>query len=309
MSHSKVLVIFGSTGNQGGSVIDTVLAHPELKQKYALRGITRDANSKKSQALSSKGVEMVQADINDPASIAAAVNGAYGVFAMTDYWSILDKEKETSQGKAIVDACKSSGVKHLVWSSLPNVTKLSNGKYRHVAHFDAKAAVEEYAEETKGDLVVSYFMPAMFMEAVKQSVQKDENGDFSLSLPFPEPNIAWPLISPSKDTGKFVIGLFEAGERSNGVKVQGVSQWTTPNELVKTLQEKTGKKATFNSIDAKTYGSFLPENIRADLSEMMQWIGEGYYGKGSEKNQAESDKCLLKGSKQTSWEEFVASEF
>ncbi|CZT18227.1 uncharacterized protein RCC_04071 [Ramularia collo-cygni] len=124
------------------------------------------------------------------------------------------------------------------------------------------------------------------------------------------PNFAWPLISPTRDTGKFVIGLFEAGEKANGAQVQGVSMWTTPNEVIKTLQKKTGNKATFNSIDAKTYESFLPENIRNDLSEMMQWIGESeYYGKGTVKNQAESNEYLVKGSKLTSWEEFVAEEF
>lgn len=310
MASKKVLVIFGSTGNQGGSVVETVLSHPELASKYALRGITRDTNSKKSQNLSSKGVEMVQADLNDTGSINSAVKGAYGVFAMTDYWSILDKEKEISHGKAIVDACKFSGVKHLVWSSLPNVSKLSNGKYRHVEHFDAKALVEEYAEANKGDMILSYFMPAMFMEAVKQISQKDEHGNLSISLPFPDPNFAWPLISATKDTGKFVVGLFEAGEEANGAQIQGVSVWTTPKELMKTLEEKTGKGATFNSIDAATYGSFLPENIRVDLTEMMQWIGEAnYYGKGAEKKQAQSDMYLVRGAKLTSWEEFVGLEF
>jgi hypothetical protein len=253
---------------------------------------------------------MIQADVNDPASINAAVKGAYGVFAMTDYWSILDKNKEISQGKAIVDACKSSGVKHLIWSSLPKVSALSGGKYLHVDHFDGKAIVQEYAEANKGDLIVSFFQPAMFMDAVKQSTQKDANNHLSLSLPFADPDFAWPLLSPSRDTGKFVAGLFEAGEEANGADVQAVSIWTSPNKVMKALEEKTGSKATFNSIDAKTFESFLPESIRADLSEMMQWIGESnYYGKGSEKKQAESDKYLLKGSKLTTWEEFVEQEF
>lgn len=302
--------MFGSTGNQGGSVVKTVLSNSDLTSKYALRGITRDTNSSKSETLTSKGVEMVQADNNDPKSINEAVKGAYGVFAMTDYWSILDKEKEISQGKAIFDACKSSGVKHLIWSSLPNVSKLSQGKYVHVEHFDAKATVAEYAEENKGDMIVSYFLPAMFMEAVKQSTKKDDGNNLNLSLPFPDPNSALPLISPTKDTGKFVIGIFEAGENANGAQIQGVSLWTTPNEVVKTLAKKTGNKATFNSVDAATYGSPLPERIRADLTEMMQWIGEAdYYGKGSEKKQADSNKYLLKGAKMTSWEDFVGEEF
>ncbi|KJY02551.1 NmrA-like family protein [Zymoseptoria brevis] len=310
MTSKKVIVVFGSTGNQGGSVINTVLSHSELASKYALRGVTRDASSPKSQALASKGVEMVTANVNDPSSLGAAVKGAYGVFAVTDFWSIFSKDKETAQGKAIVDASKLAGVKHLVWSGAPNVAKLSGGKYTHVDHFDGKAAVDEYVDANKGDMIVSHYWPAMFMDSLKQAVQNDAEGNFSLSIPFPDPDSALPLISPTRDTGNFVMGLLEAGEKADGVRVQGVSEWTTVNKLTETLREKTGKEATLNLIDVETYKSFLLEMVREDLGEMMQWIGESeYYGKGTKEEQADSDKFLLEGSTLTSWEKFVGAEF
>lgn len=82
----KLLTIFGATGNQGGSVIATVLASQNLSSKYALRAITRDTSKPNAQALASKGVELAKADLNDPASVAAAIKGSYGVFAVTNYW-------------------------------------------------------------------------------------------------------------------------------------------------------------------------------------------------------------------------------
>lgn len=252
---------------------------------------------------------MVKADLSDAASIEAAVNGAYGVFAMTDYWALLDMEKEVHQGKAIVDACKRSKVEHLVWSTLPRVSRLSHGKYTGVAHFDGKALVEEYAESVKESMVVSYFMPAMFMDVVKQITQETD-GVLSLSLPFPDPEIPWPLLSPSRDSGKYVIGLFAAGGSANGVKVQGVSTWTTPRKVVETLQKVTGKKADFNSLSPEAYEGYLPEETRVDLSEMMQWIGESsYYGKGSKEQQAESDTWLIKDAQLTTWDKFVELEY
>merc|ERR1712137_1078861 len=51
---------------------------------------------------------------------------------------------EMEQGKKIVDACKSTGVKFIVWTSLPNATKISGGEFTRIAHFDQKAAVDEY---------------------------------------------------------------------------------------------------------------------------------------------------------------------
>ncbi|KAG9529396.1 hypothetical protein KCU93_g3582, partial [Aureobasidium melanogenum] len=309
MSSKLILTVFGATGNQGGNVIDTVLSKPDLAAKYDLRGITRDPKSRKSQALAQKGVEMIKADLNDRSSIEAATKGAHGVFAMTDYWSLLDKDKEILQGKTIVDACKNTGVKHLVWSSLPYVTKLSNGKYTGVAHFDSKATVEEYAESVKGGMVVSYFMPAMFMDVVKQITQ-EVDGVLTLSLPFPDPNIPWPLLSPSRDSGKYVVGLFEGRVAANGVQVRAVSTWTTPAQVMESLKNRTGKDAKFNSLPVKVYEGYLPEEVRADMSDMMQWIGESsYYGKGTEQEQARSDKWLIKDAKLTTWEEFVDLEF
>lgn len=56
---SKILTVFGATGNQGGSVIKAVLADPVLSKEFRIRGITRDASKPAAQALAAKGVEVV----------------------------------------------------------------------------------------------------------------------------------------------------------------------------------------------------------------------------------------------------------
>lgn len=108
-------IILGATGKQGGSVVDVVFAHLDLKQKYALRGITSDPASSKSQALVSQGVEMVKAELNDVESLKTAVAGLYGVFGVTDFWAVMSEVIEIQQGKTIFDACKAAGVKRYVW--------------------------------------------------------------------------------------------------------------------------------------------------------------------------------------------------
>jgi uncharacterized protein YbjT (DUF2867 family) len=59
MSLRKILAVFGATGNQGGSVINSVLAHPKLSQEFSIRAITRDVTKPSSVALKEKGVEVV----------------------------------------------------------------------------------------------------------------------------------------------------------------------------------------------------------------------------------------------------------
>ena len=58
---TKLLTVIGSTGNQGGSIIETILDDPELSKEYKLRGITRDPSKPAGEKLKSKGVEVVKA--------------------------------------------------------------------------------------------------------------------------------------------------------------------------------------------------------------------------------------------------------
>lgn len=106
---SKLIVIFGATGNQGGSVIKSILADKSLASTFRLRGVTRDVSKPAARALTDSGVEMVSGNLEDRASLDAAVKGAYGVFAVTDYWAKMDGPLEIRQGKGIADASLVSG--------------------------------------------------------------------------------------------------------------------------------------------------------------------------------------------------------
>ena len=57
---SKILTVFGATGNQGGSVIRAVLADPVLSKEFKVRGITRDVSKPAAKALADQGVELVK---------------------------------------------------------------------------------------------------------------------------------------------------------------------------------------------------------------------------------------------------------
>ena len=122
-STKKLLTVFGATGKQGGSVIRTVLKTPTLNAKYSLRGITRDPSKPAAQELANQGVDVVRANLDDPASLKEAISGSYGVFAVTNFLEQMNAAPEITQGKAVADAAKAEGVQHLVWSSLLNVTK------------------------------------------------------------------------------------------------------------------------------------------------------------------------------------------
>ena len=106
MAAKKILVVFGATGNQGGSVINSVLQDPKTANEFKIRGITRDPSKPNAKALEKRGVECVAADINNADQIKAALKGAYAVFAVTNYWEKMDAPLEIKQGKTIADISK-----------------------------------------------------------------------------------------------------------------------------------------------------------------------------------------------------------
>jgi uncharacterized protein YbjT (DUF2867 family) len=55
---SNLITVFGATGQQGGSVIRTILQDASLSQDFKIRGITRDISKPAAQALAQQGVEI-----------------------------------------------------------------------------------------------------------------------------------------------------------------------------------------------------------------------------------------------------------
>src|SRR5882724_6213663 len=122
-SSKKLIAVIGATGQQGGAV---VRALPRNPGKH--RGLAD---------------EVVEADLGRPETLKAAFNGAHGVFLVTNFWE--EGTNELEQATAAVRAAKEAGVKHLVWSTLPNVEAISGGKF-HVPHFTGKARIERIVE-------------------------------------------------------------------------------------------------------------------------------------------------------------------
>ena len=80
---SRILVVFGATGQQGGSVVNYVINDPELSKQYKVRGVTRDPSKLAAQSLQQRGVEIVKGDVDDGESLKQVLQGSHTVFAIT----------------------------------------------------------------------------------------------------------------------------------------------------------------------------------------------------------------------------------
>ena len=146
MSEKKVIAVTGATGAQGGGLVRAILADPD--GGFAVRALTRDANSDSAKQLAAAGAEVVAADLDDEASIERAFTGAYGAFCVTFFWAHFSPEKELAQAGAMARAARNAGLKHVIWSTLEDSRRwvpVSDDrmptlmeKYK-VPHFDAAA--------------------------------------------------------------------------------------------------------------------------------------------------------------------------
>ncbi|TVY82539.1 NmrA-like family domain-containing protein [Lachnellula suecica] len=163
---AQIFTIFGATGTQGGSIMEAVLKSPTLSQKYKLRGVTRDASKIPSKALGEGGVEMVEADLNDPDSVIKAAQGSALIFGVTDFHASGSASVEAAQGRAIADAASKANA-FLIWSTLPSIVEISGGILTKAALYEGKASVDKYIKSL-GIPSVS-FVPASYMDLFKSS--------------------------------------------------------------------------------------------------------------------------------------------
>src|SRR5687768_12081979 len=119
MPDKKIIAVVGATGAQGGGLARAILDDPE--GPFALRALTR--NPEKAAALAGRGAEVVQADLDDPASVRDAFAGAYGAFCVTNFWEHFSPEKELAQAETMARSARDQGLQHVIWSTLEDTRK------------------------------------------------------------------------------------------------------------------------------------------------------------------------------------------
>ena len=81
------------------------------------------------------------------------------IFAVTNFWETLGANGpdgaghvETTQAKnVVVAASKTPSLKHFIWSTLPNASKISKGSLS-IPYWDYKAKIDEYIKRDLPDL-------------------------------------------------------------------------------------------------------------------------------------------------------------
>ncbi len=294
---SKILAVFGATGQQGSSVIDYVLQDPGLSQKYKIRAITRDVNSEKAKQLKQK-VEVVYGDVLKRASLETALTGVHTVFAMTTPTFDLDGglEVEYNSGKMIADVTVEKGAEYIIFSSLQSPKEISGGKYKNLVHFEAKAKAEQYIRGLH--IKSAFYSPGFFMQNFQDipmiAPQQASDGTWIIAL-HNSPKAQLRMIDAVGDTGKFVGAILAEPDKYDGKTFYAAPAIYSFEEVVAIMSKATGKTVIYKQIsleDFKKSISFghdiFPETFSyleefdyfgPDSEELVAWAAKNARGK------------------------------
>jgi uncharacterized protein YbjT (DUF2867 family) len=261
MSEKLTIAVVGATGAQGGGLVRAITA--DKSGRFEARALTRDKSTDKAKALLDLGAELVEADIDDEASLERAFEGAHAAFCVTFYWAHLSAEKEYAEAGVMARAAKHANVKHVIWSTLEDTRRfipLSDermptlqGKYK-VPHFDAKGeanALFAAAGVPTTLLNTSFFWENFIYFGL--GPKKGPDGVLALNLPMGDKKLSG---IGAEDIGKCALGVFQRGSELIGKTISIAGEHISGADMARELGAAFGKEVKYNAVPFDVYRSF-----------------------------------------------------
>ncbi len=275
MSAKRVIAVVGATGAQGGGLARAILNDPS--SAYSVRALVRDPSSRKAQALARAGADVVRADIDDEASLTRALQGAYGAFFVTFYWSHFSPEREKAEAASMARAARAAGLKHVIWSTLEDTrelvpladTRMPTLMERYkVPHFDAKG--ESNRVFTEHGVPTTFLLTSGYWEnLIHFGWGPKRNADGRLAVVFPIADKKIPWVG-AEDIGKCAYGIFKAGTAMIGKTVGVSGEHLSGAEIAAGLSRALGETVHYVAVKPEQYRAFGFPGAD-DLGNMFQF--------------------------------------
>ncbi|KAH7140376.1 NmrA-like family protein-like protein [Dactylonectria estremocensis] len=284
MSKKQVTVV-GATGIQGSSVVEALLKD----NTYNVRGLTLNIQSDSSKALAGKGAEMMQADANDYESLVTAFEDSYAIYAVTDFFEYFSEsgpesamEIEYQQGTNLAKAASvTPTLEHYVWSTLPDASSISGGKYV-IPHFESKNRIDRFIKSntelfTKTTFLWTTFCAANYFYPMFKPYHiptADKYVQFQ-STPADVPILA--MGNTRANAGLFVSAVLLQPEKTrDGKIVLAYVEKTTMGGLLEVWGKTQGKKVQYAQIDKTAFRALWPvwAEEMGTMMEFWDWARE-----------------------------------
>lgn len=250
----RIILVAGATGRQGGATVRAL-----LERGYSVRALTRHPESERAQKLAAAGVAVVKGDLGDPATLRPAVEGAYGVFSVTDFWEH-GHDKEIAHGENLADAAQAAGVKHFVFSSVGGADRAPN-----VPHFESKWQVEQHLKTLSMPWTV--LRPVSFMDWDPAQLS---GGKLESPLS-PTTHLQQIAID---DIGRFAAEAFDHPSEWVGKTVEIAGDDRTMAEIAAALGKAMGRQVDYVQVPWADF----EKGAGPEITAMFRWFeSDGYH--------------------------------
>lgn len=276
---SRLILVTGATGHQGGAA-----ARALLDRGFRVRALTRNPDRPAAQALGENGAEVVQGDLDEHASLERALEGAYGVFSVQNFWET-GAEREIDQGVRLADAAQQAGVEHFIYSSVASAHRNTG-----LSHFESKWQIEEHIRAS--DLPHTIFRPVFFMTNWEGPYLRPGTVAGTLALPLdPDTNFQQVAL---EDLGEFVALALEHRDQWLGRALDLASDESTVAEMVETFGRVIGRPVAYRQVPWDDYRAAAGD----EYHDMFRWFQDVGYN-------ADIPALLREGVSLTRFEEYL----
>lgn len=256
--------ITGITGNVGGSV-----AHNLLAAGQSVRAMMRDIG--KGDVWAERGCEVVQADIADATSLAAAFRGAEGVFVLVP--PNFDPAPGFPEARATAASLKSA----LERADPGRVVYLSTigAQARESNLLTQHTIIEQVLEESP--MPITFLRPAWFIENFRWDVAAARETGIIMSFlqPLDKPV---PMVATA-DIGREAAKLLqESWTGRRVVELEGPHR-VTPNEVANIFGYVLGRRVSMEAVPRETWeGLFRSQGMKNPIPRirMLDGFNEGW---------------------------------
>lgn len=252
----RLVLVAGSTGNQGGAV-----ARSLLERGFQVRALTRDTEKPEARALSEQGAEVVSGDMDDRSSMEQVLEGVYGVFSVQTFWEA-GYDLEVRQGITLADAAKAADVQHVVYSSVGSAHRDTG-----IPHFDSKWEIEEHTRQA--ELPYTILRPVYFMQ--NWEMMRDQIVSGTLPQPL-DPDKPLQQLN-IEDIGAFAAMAFESPDQWIGREVDLAGDELTMPEVAETMGRVTGREISYYQVPWDDFR----EQMGEEFAIMYEWFNEVGY--------------------------------
>jgi uncharacterized protein YbjT (DUF2867 family) len=218
-----------------------------------VRALVRDTTTAAAAALATAGVQLVRGDLDDPASLPSALDGAAAVFGVPPVVfgpAGSDTDLEVARGRALIDAVAAAGIEQVVFSTVASTSQLPPGK----------ALIEQYLHDHVA--LPTVLRPVRFMTnycgIAVIGIDHIVDGVHRHLFPPHEPM----QIIALEDIAEFAALAFADPPRFAGRTLELAGDQPTPVEAAAAISEATGIPVRYEQLtddEAAAYGPVIAE--------------------------------------------------